>query len=513
MASTAQPGPDREVFDPFQIPGLARPSDGGDGEVIKPRQRPLPPVAMPGLQSNKWFAAQSSQPKPRWEEQDMEADDNGNQEESVRRPARRVNVESNDVTAEPGQATKEVHENDKVEIEAIPSTPIPSALTPKRTTSTITSTKLVAEPRTSTPIKRTALRRPSQDTSSVAPHTLEDLPHSLQNSKQWSETDSVRSLRTIDNDDEDNESIFNEPRVGGSIWYSKFYSGDNRAVPTVLLPTPKDVGQRVKVADLGFGTLRYFGPRRGLRRPKPQIWLGIELDNPRGLHNGTWKGQIYFDCADSHGIMLPLSHGRVQLLQRATAWVNENDDELSEPTREQKPKPKPILVAQAESSTGGDIEEAAGPFASMLPSLPDMFRDVFGSRPAQGPSAINELHELANVGDLDELKEAIKRGIHPINSQDPEGRTPLMHAVHNRHKNCAQLLLKNGANVNISAKDGSTALHEAVSQPVSGIRTDLLFGKAFQNSASAIQILLQSGAELNARDEDGVYSHFLYVAH
>ena len=34
------------------------------------------------------------------------------------------------------------------------------------------------------------------------------------------------------------------------------------------------------------------------------IWVGLELRNPRGKHDGTVEGRRYFTCKPKHGLMV-----------------------------------------------------------------------------------------------------------------------------------------------------------------------------------------------------------------
>ena len=37
---------------------------------------------------------------------------------------------------------------------------------------------------------------------------------------------------------------------------------------------------------------------------KEGTWYGIELELPKGKHNGTSNGVTYFTCEDNHGVLL-----------------------------------------------------------------------------------------------------------------------------------------------------------------------------------------------------------------
>ena len=66
-----------------------------------------------------------------------------------------------------------------------------------------------------------------------------------------------------------------------------------------------------------------------------------------------------------------------------------------------------------------------------------------------------------------------------IDIKDSEGRTPLMHAVHNNQLVAVKMLVESGANVNRMASDGSSALHQV----------------AFSGSIEMIALLLSLGAD------------------
>jgi CAP-Gly domain-containing linker protein 3/4 len=38
----------------------------------------------------------------------------------------------------------------------------------------------------------------------------------------------------------------------------------------------------------------------------PGIWLGLELRQPKGKHDGMVEGRRYFTCKPNHGIMIRL---------------------------------------------------------------------------------------------------------------------------------------------------------------------------------------------------------------
>ena len=66
------------------------------------------------------------------------------------------------------------------------------------------------------------------------------------------------------------------------------------------------------------GYVRYAGPIKG--KPETAIYLGVELDDPVGKHNGTVKNHKYFSCRDRYGYMAPVAtfelHGKSKLRKK-----------------------------------------------------------------------------------------------------------------------------------------------------------------------------------------------------
>jgi len=63
-----------------------------------------------------------------------------------------------------------------------------------------------------------------------------------------------------------------------------------------------DEGDRVIVLkDQLKGTIRYIGK---CALAAPGFFCGVELDEPKGKHDGTVKGKKLFDCAPGHGILV-----------------------------------------------------------------------------------------------------------------------------------------------------------------------------------------------------------------
>ena len=145
------------------------------------------------------------------------------------------------------------------------------------------------------------------------------------------------------------------------------------------------------------------------------------------------------------------------------------------------------IASERRKGDGGGSIDYNDPFPELnkMPAGPDAAGPAGPSM--FGAQGTNPLHEAANSGNYDELKRLVKRGQHDIDGPDAEGRAPLMHAVHQHHVECAELLLKEGADINLQAKDGSTSLHEAV----------------YNSTVEMMWLLLNNGADVRARDQDG----------
>ena len=97
-----------------------------------------------------------------------------------------------------------------------------------------------------------------------------------------------------------------------------------------------------------------------------------------------------------------------------------------------------------------------------------------------------ELIKAAKIGDINRTINLIKHGA-KINATNKNGETALYLATKYNHVKAVQLLLDNEADVNARNKYGSTALQRAVDN----------------KHVEIVQLLLSKGADVNAKDNSG----------
>lgn len=96
------------------------------------------------------------------------------------------------------------------------------------------------------------------------------------------------------------------------------------------------------------------------------------------------------------------------------------------------------------------------------------------------------VHLLVQRQKLDSLKAVLARGV-DVNTRDAQGATPIHTALQYHALPAAQVLIDHGADVAevVSRRKGITLLHKLV----------------MRDRPAAVQLLLENGAEVNARDK------------
>lgn len=132
----------------------------------------------------------------------------------------------------------------------------------------------------------------------------------------------------------------------------------------------------------------------------------------------------------------------------------------------------------------------------------------------------NALLTQTELGNFNQVLELIRMLANP-NTQDKQGRTPLLFACEGGHTEIAQLLIQNGANVNIADKfekitplmlaclNGHRGIVQLLLENHANVNaadnfgsTSLIISSGFAN-IEIIKLLIQKGAEINATETNG----------
>ena len=115
-----------------------------------------------------------------------------------------------------------------------------------------------------------------------------------------------------------------------------------------------------------------------------------------------------------------------------------------------------------------------------------------------------DINLAASTGDIEAVKQYLAGG-GDVNAKDEES-TPLYWAAYEGQKEIVELLIANGADVNlrsgmiVKTKDGSDG--EQMAQKIANDRTPLDMA-IFREHTEIAELLIAKGADVNARDDDG----------
>jgi uncharacterized protein len=95
------------------------------------------------------------------------------------------------------------------------------------------------------------------------------------------------------------------------------------------------------------------------------------------------------------------------------------------------------------------------------------------------------------LGDLNQVKSALNER-DKLDAKDINGQTPLMVSSRRGFSEIVKVLVKAGANINVSDKEGSTALIESIT------------GEGFSGHPSITKLLIEAGADVNHQKNNGM---------
>jgi ankyrin repeat protein len=110
------------------------------------------------------------------------------------------------------------------------------------------------------------------------------------------------------------------------------------------------------------------------------------------------------------------------------------------------------------------------------------------------------IHTAAGSGDVEAVREFLDAGV-DVDAKGESGETPLLHATFNSHKEIAELLVAEGADVNKKLWNGKTLLHQFI---------DARLPTGFF-PLGIVEWLINNGADVNAEYGHGVTPLFLAV--
>ena len=115
------------------------------------------------------------------------------------------------------------------------------------------------------------------------------------------------------------------------------------------------IGQRVIVGNKMTGTVRYVGHTHFAEG----VWVGVEIDLPRGRNDGSIDGQKYFNCEQNYGLFAPPE--KISLFEgEGRAAEEEEEEEGQPPFNEEEEESSVVEDLEVEEQLSSEPEEGDG---------------------------------------------------------------------------------------------------------------------------------------------------------
>eukprot|EP01084_Bolivina_argentea_P307899 532252_1 len=94
---------------------------------------------------------------------------------------------------------------------------------------------------------------------------------------------------------------------------------ENPKPPNPPIDSILNIGDQIETTNGRLGNVRYIGNID----VKKGIWIGVELNEPTGNHNGTLKGKQYFKTAPNHATFI--KHKKIKRVIKSDKQINNTD--------------------------------------------------------------------------------------------------------------------------------------------------------------------------------------------